>query len=243
MHAERANELARKLLRPFGIPAITPLALAIFRTLLGLGFIYILLVYQPIEANELDIRRPYSPLADVDWVYALAINHTATLVLQIVACIAAVLFTVGIFARTAYVVVVSLFLVNVLMILARSAGHDWDLPIVTLLVMTAVPWSAAPNLFEMRRSWGTFSAENLASRAYGFAVWLPGLTIGLAFAAAAYAKVGLTGIKWITNGTVRYHFVEDGRLALISLGLWIATHPFLAVLMSLAGVLIETVFI
>jgi uncharacterized membrane protein YkgB len=243
MRADRANALARRLLRPFGIPAITPLALAVFRTLLGLGLLYILLVYQPIVARSDDVRRPHSPLADTEWVYALAVNHAVTSVLQDVACIAAVLFIAGVYARPAYVVVVLLMLVNVLMILARSGGHDWGLPIVTLSALTVVPWSEAPNLFQLSRSWARFSAGSLASRVYGLAVWLPELTVGLAFAAAAYAKVGVTGIRWITNGTVRYHFVEDGRNAPVTLGLWIATHGSLAIALSLAAVLAEALFI
>jgi len=243
MRVEQANDLARRLLRPFGISPITPLALAIFRTVLGLGLLYILLVYQPIVARADDVRRPHSPLADMQWVYALAVNKGATSVFQGVACVAAALFTVGIFARPAYVVVVSLMLVNVLMILARAGGHDWGLPIVTLLILTVVPWSDAPSLFQLPRSWARFSAASLASRAYGFAVWLPGLTVGLALAAAAYAKVVGTGVQWITNGTVRYHFVEDGRNAPVTLGLWIATHPTVAIAVSLAAVLTEAGFI
>jgi hypothetical protein len=33
--------------------------------------------------------------------------------------------------------------------------------------------------------------------------------LGVTFAAAAFAKLRLGGIGWITNGTVTYHFLTD----------------------------------
>jgi len=243
MPAERVNAGARWLLGRFGIEPITPLGLAAFRTLLGLGLLYILLRYEPIRAKEFDVRNPHGPLADAEWLYALATNHTATSILQFVACAAAVMFIVGVFARLAYVVVVSMMFVNVLMILTRTAAHNWGLPITTLIVMTIVPWGEAPSLWQLRRGWAAFATPDRASRVYGFAVWIPGLTVGLAFAAAAYAKLVGTGIQWITNGSVRYHFVEDGRGAPISLGLWIAAHERLSIAMSFVAVFVEAVFI
>ena len=203
MPADCVNSLARRLLSPFGIEPITPLAFAAFRTAFGLGLLYVQVVYQPFRAKPFDVRNPHGPLADAEWINALAMNHTALSIFQIVACAAAVLFIAGILARLAYVVVVSMMFINVLMILTRTGGHDWGLPIVTLIVMTIVPWNEAPPLWQLRRSWAAYGAPHLASRVYGFAVWIPGLMVGLAFAAAAYAKVGGTGLEWITNGTVR----------------------------------------
>ena len=243
MPADRVNSLARRLLSPFGIEPITPLAFAAFRTAFGLGLLYVQVVYQPFRAKPFDVRNPHGPLADAEWINALAMNHTALSIFQIAACAATVLFIAGILARLAYVVVVSMMFINVLMILTRTGGHDWGLPIVTLIVMTIVPWNEAPPLWQLRRSWAAYGAPHLASRVYGFAVWIPGLMVGLAFAAAAYAKVGGTGLEWITNGTVRYHFVEDGRNAPIALGLWIATHERLSIALSLAAVLVEAAFI
>jgi hypothetical protein len=74
-------------------------------------------------------------------------------------------------------------------------------------------------------------------------VWLPGLTIGLAFAAAALEKLRRSGLAWITDGAVRYHFVEDAANAPFTLGRWVATQPGLAVLLSLAGIAVEAAFI
>src|SRR4051812_15523347 len=46
---------------------------------------------------------------------------------------------------------------------------------------------------------------------YGYTVWVPGLIIGVVFLAAAIAKLREGGIGWITNGTVKYHFLSDSR--------------------------------
>ena len=243
MLAERVNAVARRLLSPFGIEPITPLAFAAFRTTFGLGLLYVQVAYEPFRAKAFDVRNPHGPLADTEWLYAMAMSHTAASIFQFVACAAAILFIAGVFARLAYVVVVSMMFINVQMILTRTGGHDWGLPIMTLIVMTIVPWNEAPSLWQLRRSRKAFAAPRLASRVYGFAVWIPGLMMGLAFAAAAYAKVGGTGMRWITNGTVRYHFVEDGRNAPVTLGLWIATHERLSIALSFAAVLVEAIFI
>lgn len=243
MYIDRLNHVARRLLGPFAIDPITPLALAVFRATFGLGLLYMLLVYEPIRAKAFDLRQPHGPFADAEWVYALATNHTAASAFQFLACAAAILFILGVFARAAYVVVVSMMFIHVLMILTRVSAHDWDLPIVTLIAMTIVPWGEAPPVWTLRHSWRALGARRLASQACGFAVWFPGLMVGLAFAAAAYAKVGRTGIQWITNGTVRYHFVEDGRNAPITLGLWIAAHTELSIFLSLIAVLAEAVFV
>lgn len=230
----------RRWLSVFAVPRISPRSLSIFRAILGTGLLLILLD-DPIRAVPRALQTAYSPLADAAWVHTLGASDTGTFALQLVACAAAIAFAVGVRARLAYVVLASVLLVHALLLLLRRGVHDWDLPIVTLLALVAVPWGDAPPLWRLRG--GTGETGTATSRAYGFAVWLPGLTIGLALAAAAYAKIDRSGLEWITGGAVRYHFVDDGRNAPFALGLWVATHPGVAVLMSLGAVLVESLFI
>lgn len=224
-------------LRLFGVPRITAYSLGVFRAVLGFGLLLILLVADPIVAVPLDLQQAYSPLADMGWVHGLAASETGTRTLQVIGCVSALLFALGIWARPSFVVLVTVLLTHATMLLLRRGVHDWDLPIVTLLALLVVPWGDAPPIFRLRPHSGE------TSRAYGFAVWLPGLTIGLAYAAAAYAKMQTSGFEWITSGAVRYHFVDDGQNAPVELGLWIATQPGLAVVLSALTVLIEVIFI
>ena len=242
MPGKSGSTVPSTLLRPFAIPAITPLAFAIFRGLFGLGLFYVFWRYEPFTVLP-PIHDPHSPFANVDWLYQLAQNHRAMRLSEYVACGAAAMFALGVWARPMYFVVVTMAFLDVLKVLGRVSAHDWGLPLVTLLALTVVRWSDVPNLAVIASEPRKYASPQQRSCAMGFAVWLPGLTIGLAFAAAAYAKVFVTGVRWITNGTVRYHFVEDGRNAPVAWGLWIATHSRLAVALSLAAVVVEAIFI
>jgi len=230
----------RRWLSLFAVPRLSASHLAIFRAILGFALLLIL-IDDPIRAVPRDLQHAYSPLADIGWIHAVGASATATAALQLLACGAAIAFALGIRARLSYVILVAVLLLHAILLLLRRGTHDWDLPIVTLLGLVVVPWADAPPLWHLRAA--RSGDDNHARLAYGFAVWLPGLTVGLAFAAAAYAKLHRSGLEWITGGAVRYHFVDDGRNAPFTLGLWVATHPSVAVLLSLAAVLVETLFI
>jgi len=236
-HPRAALTETGRWLRLFGVPRITARSLGIFRALLGFGFLLILLFADPIIAVPLDLQHAYSPVADMGWVHRLAASGTGTFTLQVAGCVSALLFALGIWARPSFFVLVPVLLIHATLLLVRRGVHDWDLPIVTLLALLVVPWGDAPPIFNLR------SHSSETSRAYGFAVWVPGLTIGLAYIAAAYAKLHTSGLAWITTGAVRYHFVDDGKNAPIDLGLWIATQPGLAIVLSALVVLVEAIFI
>lgn len=235
----------RRWLGIFLVPAISAGALGRFRALLGFAFLAILIFADPIRAVPLEMQHAYSPLADVDWVHALAASETGTRLLQLLGCASALLFALGVFARPSYVVLVAVLLLHATMLLVRRGVHDWDLPIITLLALLVVPWGDAPPLIRTRRGGSRLKAPrgDVRRRAYGFAIWLPGLTIGLAFAAAAYAKLNTSGLEWITSGAIRYHFVDDGQNAPVPWGLWIATQPSVAIVLSFAAIAVEALLI
>ena len=225
-----------------GVPYISACALAIFRALLGFAFLGVL-IYHPIQAVPRADQRAYSPLAELEWVQALAASGTGTFALQSIGCAAAALFALGIRARPSYFVLVTVLLLHATILLVRRGVHDWDVAIVTLLALVIVPWGSAPPLWSLGARLRSTSGETSVSRLYGFAVWLPGLTLGLAYAAAAYAKLSRSGFEWISSGAVRYHFVEDGRNTPFVFGLWVATHPTVAMTLSLLAILVEATLI
>jgi hypothetical protein len=234
----------------FGLPAITANALGIYRALLGGSLLLIVLAY-PIDAVPLEAQRVYSPLAGAGWVRTLAANGAATSAVHVLALTSALAFAAGIRARVAYAVLVAALSLRTLFILLQAGAHDWGTPLLTLWALLVVPWDDAPSpLAPLRRDGrgpGVVPASpdlvRQRSWRYGFAVWLPGFTIGLAFAAAALEKLRRSGLDWITTGAVRYHFVEDAANAPFDLGMWVATQPQLAVALSLGGILIEAFFI
>jgi hypothetical protein len=241
------GQMPGRWLRLFGVPHISARALGLFRTLLGAALFLIVLTH-PIRAVPLEAQRVYSPLAAADWVRALAAGETATSAVHWLACISALSFAAGFFARPAYVVLVAALVLRTLFILLQAGAHDWGTPLITLLALVVVPWGASGRLIDAWRPGAVAvphgAADPLERRlAYGFAVWLPGLTIGLAFAAAALEKLRQSGLGWVTHGAVRYHFVEDASNAPFEAGLWVATQPRLAVLLSLFGILVEGLFI
>ena len=224
----------------FGVPQISATALGAFRAILGASLFLIVLTH-PIQAVPVDAQRVYSPIAGLASVRLLAASGTATWTVHGVALAAAAAFAFGLHARASYCALVAALFVRTLFILLQAGAHDWGTPVLSLMALMVVPWGEAPPLAAVVRQWG--SGDSKRSRVYGFAVWLPGLTMGLAFAAAALEKLRRSGVEWVTDGAVRYHFVEDAANAPFDLGLWVATQPRLAVALSLFGILVEALFI
>jgi hypothetical protein len=215
------------------IPDIDARALGWFRAALGCGFAWVALS-RDLVAVPLEQQR-HRAVVDLDVVHRIAASQPACDALQVVMLVAALLFAAGVVARVTYGVFVAAFVLSVLVTLERNSAHDLGLPLVTYLGWLTVPWSA-----------GRIAGERTArtpQRSYGFALWWPGLTLGLALLAAAYWKIHQSGLDWITGGAVKYHFVSDFANAHVDWGLWIAVHPWAAVFFSFGAIVLETVFI
>ena len=222
------------------IPTLTARSLGKFRVVFGLGLFYVVFTDPP-SASPLELHRNYSWLADWSLVHAVAASATACRVLHGITLALVGLFIVGLWTRPAFVALVVSIFASQLIELHSSGTHDWDLLMLTLFALTVVPWGDGFSLDARltRRPGG----EVRASPRYGLAIWIPGFTLGLAFAAAAYAKLTNGGLAWITSGAVKYHFIEDAANAPVTWGLWVAAHPSAAVLLSLGAVVTEACFI
>ena len=222
------------------IPTLTARTLGQFRVVFGLALFYVVFTDPP-SAQPLELHRNYSWLADWSLVHAVAASATACRVLHGITLALAGLFIVGLWTRPAYVaLVVSIFASRLVQLHSRGT-HDWDLLMLTLFALTVVPWGDGFSLdARLTRRPGE---EVRAGPLYGLAIWIPGFTLGLAFAAAAYAKLTNGDLAWITSGAVKYHFIEDAANAPVTWGLWVAAHPSAAVLLSLGAVVTEACFI
>lgn len=217
------------------IPALTTGQLGRFRLFLGVAFALTLLRLQ-ITPRALADQRHYAAL-DLDLVHSLAASADALVVVKVVAITAALLFAIGAAPRLSLAFYAAGFLTLTLVVLEDRGTHDLGLPLITLLGWLTVPWDDTPSL------WSPWRPGGPASRRYGFAIWWPGLTLGLALLAAGIAKLLAAGPIWATGGAVRYHFVMDAGSAPLEWGLWVASHPPAAIALSCAALALELGFI
>jgi hypothetical protein len=150
-----------------------------------------------------------------------------------------VAFTAGLLTRTTYALFVAGALVWAAGAVAFDNTHPYSPLLLTLVALLPSRWGDA---WSVDARLGRTSRSD-SSRIYGYTVWVPGLAFGVAFAAAAWAKLSPHGLAWITNGSIKYHFVSDAANAKVDWGLQFAAHPMLAVLGSLAAVAIEALVI
>ena len=196
-----------------------------------------LIIRAPIVPVPLEQQRHYAGI-DLAFVHSIAANANACRAIELIGICSAVLFLVGWHPRRAYVVLALTFAVGTLVRLERGSAHDWGVPLITMLGWLAVPWGEGHRVLRL-----TFLPEKTCRRAYGFAVFWPGLVLGTALAAAAYAKLSLSGFDWITSGAVRYHFVTDAQNAPLDWGLTIAASQPLSIAASALTIVFEATFV
>ena len=235
---------ATALARWFGpwVPALDARALGAFRIMLGCGFVWIAWTFD-VNPRPLALQKHF---AAFDWSFVHTITATpgACNAVEAAMLVAAVLFTIGLWTRWAYTAFVAAFFLLTLVALESSGAHDRGLPLVTFLGWLAVPWGNGLSIDRRRQARAQSErGADMPSRVRGFAIWWPGFTLGVGLLAAAHAKVTTSGFEWITGGAVRYHFIADAGNAHVDWGLWVASHPWAAVLVSFAAVAVEAGFI
>jgi hypothetical protein len=150
------------------------------------------------------------------------------------------LFIAGAAARTSYAMLTLGVMAWGFVYTARVGSHQVQVPLVAMLCLLWSRWGDALSVdawLRRRRNPAADDRRVLQSRIYGYTMWIPGFVIGLAFAAAAFAKLRESGIAWITNGSVKYHFLTSR--APVDWGLRLAQNDLLAIVMSFAGVALE----
>lgn len=150
------------------------------------------------------------------------------------------LFIAGAFARLAFACLTAGVFAWALLYTTTTTYHTVSSLLLALLVLQWSHWSDAWSVDAWRRGHGTPRAT---PKAYGYTVWVPGMVLGVVFAAAAVAKLRDSGVAWILNGTVKYHFLSDSIQAMVDWGLWIGRHHGLSVLLSFGAIAIEALVI
>ena len=235
-----ATGVARSISR--GIPELDARTAGAFRVVFGvtvLGFFWV----RRIDATR--IAAIFDPQIEGDLhatVMAWLTAHPAVADL-ITPCllVAGAAFTVGVLTRVTFLVFALGAVVWAFPAVAMDSTHPHSSLILTLLALIPSRWGDAWSVDAWwARIRGTSHAAATSGKQYGYSVWVPGLVCGIAFAAAAWAKLHRSGIAWILNGTVKYHFITDSPNAVVDWGLQLAGHPWLAVIASFGVIVIET---
>lgn len=216
------------------VPPVSAEAAALFRMVFGALLLAYFLTHA-VEADWIARAAPESPLHRLVLPALEAAPGIADWIAPWIA-LWAVLFIAGALTRVSFAMMTAGAVAWSLVYTMRVGAHSVDVLLVVMLCLLAAPWSEA---WSVDRWWRGRPVDRRPSRAYGYGIWMLGLVLGTSLAAAAFAKIRLGGIGWITNGTVKYHFLTDSPDAPVDWGLRIAQHDGLAVLLSLAAVAME----
>ncbi len=222
------------------IPAVSPLAAGLLRPVLAAAlFLVVWSALEPSALRAVEAPREVLNAANAGWVRALARDSAWLAVYWSAALAALVAFGIGVATRASYVAFVACFTLLVLAKLVHQSTHDFGVPLVTLWLLALVPWGSAFSLDETWRRLRGRGTPASPSRQYGLALWVPTLMIGMAYLAAAFAKLDTSGAAWVLGGAVRYHFLEDAAQAPLAWGRLVARSDVLSVLFAAGAIAIE----
>jgi hypothetical protein len=148
----------------------------------------------------------------------------------------AVLFIAGAVTRLSFALLTLGAMAWSIVYTMRVGAHAVEGLVLAMMCLLAAPWSP---VWGVDGWWRARRADPAPRRAYGYAIWILGFVLGTGFAAAAFAKIRLGGLGWITNGTVKYHFLTDSPDAPVDWGLRLAQYDGVAIILSFAAVAIE----
>ena len=210
-----------------GIPVMDARAFGIFRVAFAL-MLCVLLVMDWDQEVPLDRQRELAfPL--MEWIRPWVARPGGVETLEWMIGAGLLLFGAGLWTRVIYPLLVVALELWFFVFALRAGTHPLGLLPLALPVLLLVPWHEGVGL--LRRP-----VSATPSRVpYGYAPWVLGMALGVAFVAAGYVK----GLHWALNGTVRYHFMAEAEIALLPWGLWIAARPWLSVCAASIVVLVE----
>lgn len=197
------------------VPAVSPVSLGVFRIAFAAAWMLVAAKLVPLDLPGLPYARGL----------ALALL---------------VLFAIGAATRISFVAFVVVFTLSQV---DKIGGHDIGLPLMTLWLLTLVPWGTGVSVDgRIRRAIGHRTSD-APERRYALAMLIPALTLGTAYASAAFAKIDESGPMWVTSGGVRYFLVIDAGNAPSGFGRFIASSDVLSVAAAAGAVATEALVI
>ena len=224
-----------------GIPVASAEAAGAFRICFGL-LVVLLVAAKPVDRFDLSP----SAVASAGGLYATVVSwlaaHGALVdALDSLLKITGVLFVVGVFTRVTFAAFVAAFFLWACVFTLHTSHHVVSALHVALVCLLVARWGDGWSVDAWVRGWrGSLSPA--PGRRYGYAIWVPGFVLGIAFLAAACSKLQ-GGPDWILNGTVKYHFISDLDDALVKWGPWLTRIHWMAVAMSAMAIAVEALVI
>ena len=239
-----AGPIARFLQR--GIPQIDARTAGLFRIVFGTAALGYFVLY-PVDASwlartfDLEIDGPVHQ-AVMQWLRARPAVVDLVGPWLIVTGIA---FITGLFTRATYALFVVGAVVWAYVAVSQSSTHPQSILVLTLVALLPSRWGDGLSVDAWRHTKSGRSVPLPPGVRYGYSVWVPGLAFGVAFAAAAWAKLTVPPdwTSWVANGTVKYHFITDSVNAPVQWGLQLAVHPWLAVFASFLAIATESLVV
>jgi hypothetical protein len=226
------------------IPALSADALGFYRFFFGI--LLLIALYRELKpaAYAFNLEQLHG-LAHFQFIAWLSHYLTPITFLYHLTLLACLFFALGFLPRVTYSCAVVGF---VLQVLLKNGTHDYTSLLVVLLAYLAVPWQDTWRVDAiLRRLIGREKRDRhdllRYGTRYGFAIWMPSFSLGLAFAAAGYAKLVLSGNRWITEAGVRRALLDDAIKAPSELGLLVVNNYSFAVVVSLVAVVVEIGFL
>ena len=225
-----------------GIPVASAEAAGAFRVCFG-ALVVLLVIGNPVDRFDL---AP-SSVARAEGVYAtvvswLAANGALVDALDPLLKITGVLFVAGVLTRITFAAFVAAFFLWACVLTLHTSHHVVSALHVALVCLLVAPWGDGWSVDAWLRGWRRSSSFSSPGRRYGYAIWVPGFVLGVAFLAAAWSKLQ-GGPDWILNGTVKYHFISDLDDALVKWGPSLTRIHWMAVAMSATAIAVEALVI
>jgi hypothetical protein len=225
-----------------GIPVIDARAAGLFRIVFG-SLVLIFFMTHRVDASWLGATFD---LEVEGWLHETVLDwlEARPWVVDLITpwlLITGIAFVSGLFTRLSYGLFVAGVLLWAFVAITLESTHPLSALVVALVALLPSRWGDAMSLDAWRRERRGDERAEGTSRQYGYSVWTPGLVLGVAFAAAAWAKLSVPPgwTDWVLNGTIKYHLVNDAGNAPVDWGLQFAAHPRLAILASLGVIVIE----
>ena len=225
------------------IPAGSAEQVAVLRIVFGVALLALFLHQRVGPASVLQSTNALTPLHQ--WLIApfvRAPNMTQWVLPWLLLWSA--LFIAGAASRLSYLMLTSGAFAWASLVTTRLGYHMVSALLVALLCLIPSRWGDAWSVdaWWRRRHLGP-PARASSPHEYGYTIWMPGVVVGVIFAAAAVAKLHESGIAWILNGTVKYHFLSDAASAPVDWGLRVGLYPKLAIALSFFAILIESLIV
>jgi hypothetical protein len=228
-----------------GIPEIDAATAGLFRIVFGAA-VLLFFAFHRIDASSLAVTfdseiEGRSSTAVLQWLRA---HPTITDQITPWLLLTGSAFTIGLFTRLTYPLFVAGVLVwaHVAMAVSSTSIHPYGTLVLALVTLLPSSWGDARSVDAWRRrAGGRTGTTSTPSLRYGYSTWVPGLALGVGYAAAAWSKLSVPPhwSDWVLNGTVKYYFLGDEINAPVDWGVQLAGFPFLSILASFAVIAVE----